>query len=107
MTRAAGHMKSYSRSLACASQNNAATLKTPLKRVALLAFGWVLVLGGIIGLFLPIVPGGFLIVAGASILSPQCLWLRRALEKYRVRSHNLGRLVQLWCAQARWRKFKR
>ena len=106
MTKAADHMKSYSGSPACASENNAATLKTPLKRVALLVFGWVLVLGGIIGLFLPIVPGGFLIVVGASILSPQCSWLRRILEKYRVRSHNLGRLVQLWCAQSRWRKFE-
>jgi hypothetical protein len=28
------------------------------KRVAILALGWSLVLGGIIGLFLPIVPGG-------------------------------------------------
>ena len=106
MTKAADHTKSYSGSPACDSENNAAASKTPLKGVALLAFGWLLVLGGIIGLFLPIVPGGFLIVAGASILSPQCSWLRRALEKHRVRSHNLGRLVQLWCAQARWRKFE-
>ena len=39
--------------------------EVPLKRLAMLALGWSLVLGGIIGLFLPIVvPGGFLIVAG-------------------------------------------
>jgi|HubBroStandDraft_4_1064222.scaffolds.fasta_scaffold46432_3 hypothetical protein len=106
MTKAADYMKSYSGSPACASENNVATLKTRLKRVALLAFGWVLALGGIIGLFLPIVPGSFLIVAGALMLSPQCAWLRRALEKYSVRSHNLGRLVQLRCAQSRWRKFE-
>jgi uncharacterized protein YqgC (DUF456 family) len=38
----------------------------------MLALGWSLVLGGIIGLFLPIVvPGVFLIVAGALMLSPQ------------------------------------
>jgi hypothetical protein len=71
MTKAADYMKSYSGSPACASENNVATLKTRLKRVALLAFGWVLALGGIIGLFLPIVPGSFLIVAGALMLSPQ------------------------------------
>jgi hypothetical protein len=106
MTKAADHMKSYSGSPACASESNAATLKTPLKRVALLAFGWVLVLGGIIGLFLPIVPGGFLIVAGALMLSPRCAWLRRLLEKYRIRYNNIGRLVQLRCAQSRWRKFE-
>ena len=76
------------------------------KRVAILALGWSLVLSGIVGLFLPIVPGGFLIVAGALMLSPQCAWLRRALEKCRARSHDLGRLVQLRCAQSRWRKFE-
>jgi Putative transmembrane protein (PGPGW) len=100
-------MRSHtSGSPACASESNAATLKGPLKRVAILALGWSLVLSGIVGLFLPIVPGGFLIVAGALMLSPQCAWLRRALEKCRARSHDLGRLVQLRCAQSRWRKFE-
>ena len=106
MTKAADHMKSYSGSPACASENNAATLKTPLKRVALLVFGWVLVLGGIIGLFLPIVPGGILIAAGTLMLTPQCAWLRRAIEKCHARSHDLSRLVQLWFCQSRWRKFE-
>jgi hypothetical protein len=51
----------YSGSPACASENNAAMLKGPLKRIAMLALGWSLVLGGIIGLFRPIVvPGVFL-----------------------------------------------
>ena len=93
MTKAADYMKSYSGSPACASENNVATLKTRLKRVALLAFGWVLALGGIIGLFLPIVPGSFLIVAGALMLSPQCAWLQRALENCSARSPDLGRLL--------------
>jgi len=90
----------------CASEGSAGTLTSPLKRVAILALGWSLVLGGIIGLFLPIVPGVFLIVAGALMLSPQCAWLRRALEKCRARSHDLGHLVQLRCPQSRWRKFE-
>jgi hypothetical protein len=58
MTKATDHLKPYSGSPACASESNAAMLKGPLKRVAILAFGWSLMLGGIIGLFLPIVPGG-------------------------------------------------
>ena len=105
LTRAADHTKSYSGSPACASESNAATLKGPLKRVAILALGWSLVLSGIVGLFLPIVPGGFLIAAGALMLTPQCAWLRRAIEKCHARSHDLSRLVQLWFAQSRWRKF--
>jgi hypothetical protein len=101
MTKATDHMKPFSESPACATESNAAMLKGPLKRVAILALGWSLVLGGIIGLFLPIVPGGFLIVAGALMLSPQCAWLRRALEK--CRSGSLGSLVQFRCAHSRWR----
>jgi len=106
MTKATDHLKPYSGSPACASESNAAMVKGPLKRVAILAFGWSLVLGGIIGLFLPIVPGGILIAAGALMLTPQCAWLRRAIEKCHVRSHDLSRLVQLWFAQSRWRKFE-
>jgi hypothetical protein len=100
MTQKPPTMRSHtSGSPDCASEGSAGTLTSPLKRVPILALGWVLVLGGIIGLFLPIVPGGFLIVAGALMLSPQCAWLRRALEKYRARSHVLGRLVHLRRAQ--------
>ena len=106
MTRATDHMKPYSGSPACVSESNADTSKSPLKRVAILALGWSLVMGGIIGLFLPIVPEGFLIVAGALMLSPQCAWLRRELEKCRARSHDLDSLVQFRCAQSRWRKFE-
>jgi hypothetical protein len=107
MTQKPPTMRSHtSGSPACASESNAATLKGALKRVAILALGWVLVLGGIISLFLPIVPGGFLIVAGALMLSPQCAWLRRALEKYRARPHALGRLAEWALNNSRPRKFE-
>ena len=89
MTKATDHLKPYSGSPACASESNAGMLKGPLKRVAILAFGWSLVLGGIIGLFLPIVPGGILIAAGALMLTPQFAWLRRAIEKCHARSQGV------------------
>lgn len=98
----ADQTKSYSGLPACTSEGGADTLTKPLKRAAILALGWVLVLGGIIGLFLPVVPGGFLIVAGAHMLSPQYAWLRQALEKYRARSHVLGRGVE-WLGMLRTR----
>jgi hypothetical protein len=47
-----------------------AKAQNQLERVALVAFGWILTLVGILGLFIPIMPGVFLIVAGALIAEP-------------------------------------
>jgi uncharacterized membrane protein YbaN (DUF454 family) len=57
----------------------------PFQRIAVIALGCALMLVGIIGLFLPVVPGGFFIVAGVLTLSPHCPWLRRTLEKSQAR----------------------
>jgi uncharacterized membrane protein YbaN (DUF454 family) len=60
--------------------------KSPkLQRFAVVALGWVLILLGIVGLVLPVVPGGVLIVFGVLMLNPQSVWLRRMLEKCQVR----------------------
>jgi CheY-like chemotaxis protein len=63
----------------------------PFQRIAVVALGCDLVLVGIIGLFLPVVPGGFFIVAGALMLSPRCAWFRRALEQSGARFPSMGR----------------
>jgi len=55
----------------------------PFQCIAVAALGGALVLVGVIGLFL--LPGGFLIVAGALMLSARCVWFRRALEKSQAR----------------------
>ena len=60
------------------------TQKT-LQRIAVIVVGWVLILVGIVGLVLPVVPGAVLIVVGALMVNPQWAWLRRMLEKCRVR----------------------
>jgi len=78
-----------------------------LQRVAVVTLGWILMIGGIIGLFLPFVPGAFLIVAGALILKPQRAWLRRAIETCRVRFPVLERAFRrfpTWgkCLQSRF-----
>jgi Putative transmembrane protein (PGPGW) len=64
----------------------AETAHVPMKprRAALFALGWTLVLGGIVGLLLPVVPGAVLLSAGVAVLSSQSVWLGRALEKCRV-----------------------
>jgi ActR/RegA family two-component response regulator len=59
--------------------------QNPLRRITVVAFGWILILGGIVGLFVPIIPGAVLIVVGALMVNPQWAWLRRMLEKCRVR----------------------
>ena len=57
----------------------------PFRRIAVIVLGWVLILLGIAGLVLPVVPGAVLIVVGALMVNPQWAWLRRMLEKCRVR----------------------
>ena len=60
--------------------------KSPkLQRFAVAALGWVLILLGIVGLVLPVVPGAVLIVFGVLMVNPQSVWLRRMLEKCQVR----------------------
>jgi len=68
-----------------------AKTQKPLQRIAVVALGWILMIGGIVGLFLPVLPGTFLIVAGALMLNPQRTWLSRAMEKCRMRFPALER----------------
>ena len=55
------------------------------RRVALVALGWVLVLAGIVGLPLPVVPGLVLLLAGVAVLRSQSAWFARVLDEWRVR----------------------
>ena len=90
----AGQRMPYSGLPIAPHESGADVLTMPLKRIATFALGWIVVLAGIAGLFLPVVPGGVLIVAGVLLLSPHCAWLRRTAENYRARSHVLNRVVR-------------
>ena len=72
----------------------------PFQRIAVVALGSALMLGGIIGLFLPVVPGDLLIGVGVLMLSTQYAWLRQAVEKCRARvpfvRRTLTRLSACW-----------
>jgi uncharacterized membrane protein YbaN (DUF454 family) len=48
-----------------------------MKRVAFNAAGWALLMLGVVGLFLPILPGVLLMVVALSILSLEYAWARR------------------------------
>lgn len=64
------------------------------RRAALVGLGWILVLCGIVGLPLPVVPGAVLLIAGVAVLRSDSAWLGRALDKWRARfplgNHFLG-----------------
>jgi uncharacterized protein len=76
-----------------------------LQRFALVALGWILVVGGIAGLFLPIVPGVLLLALAAVILNPQYAWLQRASDKCRGRFPVLERYIRPFSAWAeRWNR---
>lgn len=56
-----------------------------MKRLAFIAAGWVLLMLGAVGLFLPILPGVLLLIVGLSILSVEYAWARRWMISLRRR----------------------
>lgn len=72
-------------------ETGTANVQMTIRRSALFVLGWALVLAGVVGLFLPVVPGALLILAGGAILSPQTARLRRTLGKCRERARALKR----------------
>ncbi len=56
-----------------------------LKRVALIAAGWLLLVLGATGLFLPVLPGIPFLLIGLSILSIEYDWARRWVSALRQR----------------------
>jgi uncharacterized membrane protein YbaN (DUF454 family) len=65
-----------------------------MKRVALIASGWFLLLLGAAGLFLPVMPGVLLLIIGLSILSVEYEWARRWVTALRRRFPAADRKLQ-------------
>jgi uncharacterized membrane protein YbaN (DUF454 family) len=65
-----------------------------VKRVALIAAGWSLLLLGAIGVFLPILPGALFLLVGLSILSVEYEWARRWVTALRHRFPTADRKLQ-------------
>ncbi|MBI3990259.1 MAG: hypothetical protein HY347_11660 [candidate division NC10 bacterium] len=51
--------------------------------------GWGLILGGLVGLFLPFLQGIALIVAGLALLSRDAPWARRCMERIKAWARKL------------------
>jgi hypothetical protein len=77
--------------------------KKPPQRFAAIALGWIFILGGVAGLFLPVLPGIVLIFAGALMVSPQNKWLQNAREKCRVRFPFLEQACRRSGGESWWR----
>lgn len=56
-----------------------------IKRVAVLALGWLFIFLGIVGLFLPILQGILFLLIGLLILSSEYVWAHHLLEKLKRR----------------------
>ena len=65
-------------------------LRRPLiVRIILVMVGTILLVGGLIGLLLPIVPGWLLIIAGLAILGTEFVWARRLLDTAKAKATDL------------------
>jgi uncharacterized membrane protein YbaN (DUF454 family) len=65
-----------------------------VKRYSLLAAGWALLPLGIVGLFLPILPGVLFLIIGLSILSVEYEWARRWMAALRSRFPGTDKKLQ-------------
>jgi uncharacterized membrane protein YbaN (DUF454 family) len=74
------------------------------KRVMGLFVGWLLIVCGIAGLFLPIVPGAPLLLAGVFILFSDCERLHRLTGTFRTRFPRLAHFFERFTAlENTWR----
>ena len=70
-----------------------------VKRVAFNAAGWVLLLLGIIGLVLPVLPGLLFLIVGLSLLSLEYQWAHRWMEPLRRRFPKAEKKIELFFAR--------
>jgi uncharacterized membrane protein YbaN (DUF454 family) len=74
------------------------------KRLGVLALGWMFILVGIAGLFLPILQGILFLLIGLAILSGEYAWAHHLLQKLKQRFPAVARYSDAANAKARaWR----
>ncbi|MGH2728334.1 MAG: PGPGW domain-containing protein [Actinomycetota bacterium] len=56
------------------------------RRLGITVVGFVLLLGGLAGLALPLLPGWLLIIAGLAVLGTEYMWARRMLDEAKKRA---------------------
>jgi uncharacterized protein len=74
-----------------------------LKRAAVLVIGWAFIALGVVGLFLPVLPGILFLLVGLIMLSSEYVWAHHLLDKLRLRYPKIGRSADEATAKAnRW-----
>ena len=72
------------------AESNESRVRRPLViRIFLVMVGTVLLLGGLIGLLLPVVPGWLLIIPGLAILGTEFVWARRLLDTAKAKASDI------------------
>jgi len=71
------------------------------KRILILVVGWIFILLGIAGLFLPILQGVLFIVLGLIILSSEYVWAHHLLRRLKERFPKVGRVADEASEKAR------
>jgi uncharacterized protein len=66
-----------------------------MKRVSLIALGWMFLVMGAAGLVLPVLPGILFLLVGLSILSVEYAWARRWISTLRRRFPAADRKLQV------------
>jgi len=74
------------------------------ERIFTLVMGWLLIVLGVIGLFLPVLQGVLLLLLGFYVLSRESRWAGRRFEQLRARFPHLDASVQRLADRLRaWR----
>lgn len=77
-----------------------------VKRLLILVVGWIFVLFGIVGLFLPVLQGILFILIGLTILSTEYAWAHHLLAKLRQRFPKIAHAADHASAKAAgWLRF--
>jgi len=66
------------------------------KRIGILIIGWIFIVMGILGLFLPILQGILFIMIGLAILSSRSEWVKRFLKQFEKRYPHQHKRVEIW-----------
>jgi uncharacterized membrane protein YbaN (DUF454 family) len=72
-----------------------------IKRIGLLIIGWLFIVLGVLGLFLPFLQGVLFILVGLAILSSRSEIIKRFLRHLEERHPHLHERVEKWKAKIR------
>jgi len=71
-------------------------MKAQAKRVLILVFGWLFIIVGVAGLFLPFLQGILFLLVGFYLLSHESRWAKKQFDKLKQRYPGLyGRFMDL------------